>query len=286
MTATVTATTVSVGSLSFDILAAGAADGEPVVLLHGFPQSSACWRYQLEALAGAGYRAVAPDQRGYSPGARPDDVASYAVDHLVADVIGLADALGFVRFHLVGHDWGGAVGWALAAADAGRLHSLAVISTPHPGALIAAVPRSLQVLRSSYIALFRLPGLAEALLGPRRCAVLRRLLRLSGLPAPSAHRDAEALCRPGALRAALNWYRANGPGLAAGTGRIGVRTLYVWSTRDPALGRVAAEATAGYVDGPYRFEVLEGVSHWVMEERPDQLNRLLLDHLAGAGPAR
>lgn len=277
----VVATEVAVGGLRFEVLTAGPGRGEPVVLLHGFPQTSDCWVEQVRALAGAGYHVAAPNQRGYSPGARPNGVKAYAMEHLVADVIGLADALDLTRFHLVGHDWGGAVGWALASAAPERLHSLAVVSTPHPRALAKAVPMSLQLLRSSYIGLFRVPWLPETLLGAGGGKVLRQLLRLSGLPGKDADLYVEAVSRPGVLSAALNWYRANGPTLVAATGRIEVRTLYVWSTRDVALGRRAAEATGDYVDGRYRFEVLEGVSHWVPEERPDQLSRLLLEHLRG-----
>lgn len=281
MTDHAVATKVAVGDLGFDVLTAGPGGGEPVVLLHGFPQTAECWTDQLRALAGAGCHVLAPNQRGYSPGARPNGVKGYGIEHLVADVTGLADTLGLGRFHLVGHDWGGAVGWALASAAPERLHSLAVVSTPHPRALAKAMPLSLQLLRSSYIGLFRVPWLPETLLRAGGGKVLRQLLRLSGLPAKNADLYVDAMCRPGALSAALNWYRANGPTLVAATGRIAVRTLYVWSTRDVALGRRAAEATAGYVDGPYRFEVLEGVGHWVPEERPDQLSRLLLEHLRG-----
>lgn len=276
----VVSTTVDVGPLRFDALVGGPPSGELVLLLHGFPQTSASWSSQLSTLATAGYRVAAPDQRGYSPGARPDDVASYRMEHLVNDALGMASALGHDQFHLVGHDWGGAVGWAVASQHPRRVSSLTVVSTPHPRALVWALPRSLQVLRSSYIPFFRLPWLPETVLGARRGALLRRVLVATGLPTERAERYLDALAPAGALRAALNWYRANGPGLVTATGRVPSRTLYVWSSRDFALGKKAATRTGRYVDGPFRFEVLDGVSHWVPEECPGELDRLLLEHLA------
>src|SRR5205807_9057314 len=125
---------IPVGKFAFDARAAGPADGELVLLLHGFPQSSWEWRSQLSALGDAGYRAVAPDQRGYSPRARPDGVERYEVEHLVADVLAIADWLGGHRFHLVGHDWGAAVAWAVGGTHPERLHTLSIVSVPHPKA--------------------------------------------------------------------------------------------------------------------------------------------------------
>ncbi len=280
----IVSTVVDVGPLRFDALIGGPPSGELVVLLHGFPQTSASWSAQLSTLATAGYRVVAPDQRGYSPGARPDDVASYRIEHLVDDALGVASALGHDRFHLVGHDWGGAIGWAAASWHPGRVRSLTVVSTPHPRALARALAGSLQAVRSAYIPFFQLPWLPETVLGARGGAVLRRLLVATGLSVERADRYLETLGSPGALRAATNWYRANGPGLVAAIGRIRSRTLYVWSSRDFALGKKAATGTGRYVDGPFRFEVLDGVSHWVPEECPDELDRLLLEHLAGGAP--
>jgi pimeloyl-ACP methyl ester carboxylesterase len=118
--------------LVFDLLAAGDPAGEPVLLLHGFPQTAACWTELAEALADAGYRVLAPDQRGYSPGARPAAVRDYRMPELVADVLAVADRAGARRFHVVGHDWGGAVAWHLAARHPERVATLTAVSTPHP----------------------------------------------------------------------------------------------------------------------------------------------------------
>ena len=262
------------GGLVFDALVAGPEDGEPVVLLHGFPQSASMWTGQLEALAADGYRALAFDQRGYSPGARPTEVGGYRIRHLVADVLAVA---GNRPFHVVGHDWGAVVAWHVAGRHPERVKTLTAVSVPHPVAFAAALaaPDDDQRNRSAYISFLREDGTAEGLL---LAGGLEAMLRAAGYPLDVAQR-VEAMSEPGALTAALNWYRAMDAGLAA-VGRITVPTLYVWSTEDVALGRSAADAAAAYVDGPYRFEILEGVSHWIPEEVPDVLNRLLLEHLS------
>jgi pimeloyl-ACP methyl ester carboxylesterase len=270
---------LAVGGLVFDARAAGPADGELVLLLHGFPQTSLVWRQQLEALGDAGYRAVAPDQRGYSPGARPVDVGEYRAERLVGDVLGFAAALGAPTFHLVGHDWGGAVAWQVAGRHPERLRTLTSVSTPHPAAFRRSIEGGEQRERSGYMLFFRTAD-AEPFFLDNDAAVLRSLYSASALPEDAAAEYMRVLTEPGALTGALNWYRAADIGLVDGLGPITTPTLYVWSTNDPALGRDAAEATAGHVDGPYRFEVLDGVSHWIPEEAPDTLNALLLEHLA------
>jgi len=290
--------TIRSGNLSFEARAAGPADGELVLLLHGFPETSYAWRHQLEALAGAGYRAVAFDQRGYSPGARPADVAAYAMPNLVADVLGVADALGERRFHLVGHDWGGAVAWVTGALHPDRLLSLTSLSTPHVTAFRESLgPDSEQSQRSAYMRGLAAEG-AEAGLLANGAAALRAVYstRFDGTGTLFSEADVEAylgvLGSPEALGAALNWYRASAPLSSVGEEataasapplpKIHVPTLYVWSTADPAFARAPAEATARFVEGPYRFEVLEGVSHWIMEEAPERVSALLLEHLRGA----
>jgi pimeloyl-ACP methyl ester carboxylesterase len=270
---------LTVDDLVFDARAAGPTDGDVVLLLHGFPQTSLAWRAQLHALGEAGYRAVAPDQRGYSPGARPTDVGEYRVDRLVGDVLGFADVLGAETFHLVGHDWGGAIAWQVAGRHPERLRTLTSVSTPHPAAFRRSIEDGEQRERSGYMLFFRSPE-AEPFFLDNDAAALRALYTASGLAEDAAAEYIRVLTEPGALTGALNWYRAADLGLVEGLGPITTPTLYVWSTNDPALGRDAAEATAGHVDGPYRFEVLEGVSHWIPEEAPDALNALLLDRFA------
>jgi pimeloyl-ACP methyl ester carboxylesterase len=271
------------GGLTFDALAAGPADGPLVLLLHGFPQSSLEWAGVLPLLADAGLRAVAPDQRGYSPGARPADVAAYAMRELVGDALGLADALGAERVHLVGHDWGAAVAWQTAARHPERVRSLTAVSVPHPLALSHAMRTDAdQQQRSAYIGVFRRDeGIAEEKLAADDWAALRRIYE-GRVPDEHVVRYVELLSAPGALTAALNWYRAASVADVTEVGPVRVPTLYVWSTEDRALGPVAAQATAGHVEGPYRFEVLEGLTHWVPDEAPHELAGLVLEHVRAA----
>jgi pimeloyl-ACP methyl ester carboxylesterase len=223
---------------------------------------------------------VAPDQRGYSPRARPQGVANYEVEHLVADVLAIADWLGGHQFHLVGHDWGAAVAWAVGGTHQERLRTLNIVSVPHPKAFASALAGSQdQRDKSSYIQLFREEGKAEEVLGGNDFATLRAMLGTAGSD-DDVHEYMNVLGQPGCLTAALNWYRAMQAGLVGDIGAITVPTMFVWSTNDPALGPEGADATGQYCDGPYRFEVLEGVSHWIPEQAPDDLNRLLVDHLA------
>lgn len=277
---------VAADDMSFSALAAGRASARPVVFLHGFPQTAWSWHHQLEDLAAAGYRTVAFNQRGYSAGARPAAVEDYRIGALVDDVLAVTDALGLDHFDLVGHDWGAMVAWVTAARHPARVRSLCAVSVPHPAAFAAALGGDAdQAQRSSYIDVFRQDGgVAErALLGEDNSGDgLRAMFAASGLgpEAEEVEVFVQAMLEPGALTAALNWYRAMATPDVADVAQITVPTLYVWSTEDAALGRSAAEATAAWVSGPYRFEILPGVSHWIPEAAPDALSRLLLDHLA------
>ena len=272
---------VPVGDEVFEARAAGPGDGPLVLLLHGFPETSWSWRHQLTALGDAGYRAVAFDQRGYSPAARPPDVERYRIPHLVADVLAVADEIGGFTFHLVGHDWGAAVAWQVAGRHQDRVRTLTALSVPHPfafGRALAGEGGSDQAGRSGYMEFFRSQGAAEALLADD-AAGLRNIYAMSGLGDADVEPYVEVLTQPGAMQAALNWYVAAHVSAVEGLGPITMPTLFVWSTDDPALGREGAEWTAEYVEGPYRFEVLEGVSHWIPEEAPDRLDALLLEYL-------
>lgn len=275
--------TLPVRDLRFDALVAGPTTGRTVLLLHGFPQTAWSFRRQMADLAAAGYRAVAPDQRGYSSGARPDDVADYAIDHLVADVLAIADETGAHQFDLVGHDWGGAVAWAVAARYPDRLRTLTALATPHPAAYQEALGGgdTDQASRASYVQFFRQEDSQDLMLA-NDATGLRGLYVGSGMPEEDAAVYLEAMKEPGRLRAALNWYRANDIGNAE-LGAVAVPTMYVWSSDDVALGPDAAHATAKHVTGPYRFEVLDGASHWQTEARPAEVTALLLDHLGSAG---
>ncbi|MFF3322542.1 alpha/beta fold hydrolase [Streptomyces sp. NPDC002889] len=272
---------ISTAAGVFDAIVAGPPEGRPVLLLHGFPQTGRVWQRQIAALAAHGYRVVAPDQRGYSPGARPERPGDYRMSVLIDDVVAITEELGWAAFDLVGHDWGGAVAWWTADAHPGRVRTLTVVSTPHPGALAAALRTDEdQRERSRYMIDWReTPTTEERMLADDAEGL--RAAYAGKIPQDSADAYVRHLSQPGALTAALNWYRAGRPDGAIGV--IDVPTLYVWSTEDSAFGPAAAEGTGQWVHGPYRFETLQGVSHWVPEEAPETLSRLLLEHLRAHG---
>jgi pimeloyl-ACP methyl ester carboxylesterase len=265
------------GGLLLDVRDEGPPHGAPVLLLHGFPQDRTCWDRVSPVLHAAGLRTLAPDQRGYSPGARPTGRGAYRLELLVEDAVAVLDAAGLERAHVVGHDWGGIVAWALAAHRPERTASLTVASVPHPRALARSLVSSGQGLRSAYVGAFQLPRVPEALLRPR----LGELLRRSGLPAAEAARYAARMEEPGALTGALNWYRAL-PLSRLRTGAVDVPTTYAWGNRDLALGRRAAELTAEHVHGPYRFVELDA-GHWLPETRPELLARLVAERAGDPG---
>jgi pimeloyl-ACP methyl ester carboxylesterase len=268
---------------TFTTDAAGPAGGALVLLLHGFPESRHSWRAALPALAKAGYRAVAPDQRGYSPGARPDpkDLANYAFDKLIADAIDIADAAGAEgkRFHLVGHDWGGQVSWGVAGKHPDRLASLTILSRPHPSSFRRALLREDgdQKHRSRHHRKFLEPETGPMLL-EENARRLRRNLATQGVPDGAIEEHLGVLGNPEALEAALAWYRAN-KGLAADIGTIRVPTLYIWGDADATVGPDAAHGTKEFVGAAYGMEMLAGVGHFVMDQAPDKAVELLLQHL-------
>ncbi|GAB2461158.1 alpha/beta fold hydrolase [Jatrophihabitans fulvus] len=264
--------------LTFDVSDSGPSDGEVVVLLHGFPQNRHEWRSVTPHLTASGLRVLAPDQRGYSPGARPEGRRAYVISELVDDVVALIDAAGVEKAHVVGHDWGAQVAWSLASKHPERVHTLTAVSVPHPQAFTWALKHG-QALKSWYMLFFQLPVLPERLLPTTR---VEKLLGGSGLTPEQVRSYIAPLGRDG-LTTALNWYRA----LPFSQGEHGygrrttVPTTYVWSDGDAALGRAGAEATERFVKGPYRFEVLPGLSHWIPDEAPDRLAELILDRVRG-----
>ena len=266
---------VPVGDLVFDLRESGPVDGDPVILLHGFPETSLSWTSVAARLGDAGLRVIAFDQRGYSAGARPTDVASYSTDLLAGDVLGVADALGLDTFHLVGHDWGSAVAWVVAGRHPDRVRTLTAVSVPHLTAYNAALRDDpVQQQKASYISFMRQEVKAEELL---LADDARRLTAIYGddVPVALVVRYVAHLAEPGALTAALNWYRAMGAGLAE-TPRTQVPTTFVWGEDDQAIGRVPAEACGDHVDADYRFVELAGIGHWIPEQAADSLAEAII----------
>jgi pimeloyl-ACP methyl ester carboxylesterase len=269
--------------LTFDALVAGEIGAPLVLLLHGFPESMHMWRAQLNALADMGYRAIAPNQRGYSKGARPDprDPSRYHIDSLTEDAMAIVAACGYgdKRFHLVGHDWGGAIGWALADRAAERIASLTVLSRPHPNAFNRALemPDGDQAHRSRHHTAFLELDAADKLLADD-AKWLREALAAAGVPDVAIEQHLSVLGNKDAMEAALAWYRARGA-IRTPLGPTRVPTLYIWGDTDETVGRAAAEGTIDFIAAPYRFVELQGVGHFAAEQVPERISELLLEHL-------
>ncbi len=256
-------------------------EGNGVILLHGFPESSIMWTPLIDALADAGYRVVAFDQRGYSPGARPSKVSDYDATLLSEDVIAVADVVGFDDFHLVGHDWGSAVGWVTVFGHAERVRSWTGMAIPHLAAFVNGLHNDPdQQSRSSYMSILRRPMLAEFLLthsGQRRLNKL--LARL-----PEEHRSdyLAILAEPGALTAALNYYRALDSEQAAASGvlEVGVRTptLFIWGNKDGVIARSTVEGQRRYLEGPFRELELDA-GHALLVEVQGQVIAAVVSHI-------
>jgi pimeloyl-ACP methyl ester carboxylesterase len=274
--------------LTFDVSTAGPADGPLVLMLHGFGVSRYFWDAQMEALGNAGYKAVAPNQRGYAAQARPDpaDHAKYRIDLLIADVLAIVEALGNpARFHLAGHDWGGSLAWHIADQYPGRLASLTMLSRPHPQAFnrALALPDGEQKRRSSHHTRFLDPQA-----GPDNLADnarwLRTRLKANGVPPEKIEKHLSVIGNPPAMEAALAWYRARGV-THKPVGPTKVPTLYIWGNQDDTVGQAAARGTADFIAAPYQFAELPGVGHYPADQVPDAVNHLMLRHLAANAPS-
>lgn len=256
--------------LSLDVHLLGPGDGPVALLLHGFPQGAACWHAVAPRLAAAGLRVVVPDQRGYSPAARPSDAAAYALPLVVADALAVLDDVGAEQALVVGHDWGAIAAWGVAGHHPERVRALVAVSLPHPrayGAALRVDPD--QQARSAYMRLFREVGHAEDVLLADGAARLRAMYDGSGLPADQVDAYVEPFTDRALLTGALGWYRAmTGPEFAA-VPDVAAPTTFVWGDQDLAVGRQAADLCTQFVTGPYRFEPLAGASHWLPDTHPD-----------------
>jgi pimeloyl-ACP methyl ester carboxylesterase len=249
--------------------------GRPVLLLHGWPDSADLWRKQIPFLVKNGFRAIAPDLRGLGRSDRPEGVAAYSLQNAVSDVVGILDALDIDTADIVGHDWGAGVAWFTAAAYPDRVHKLVVLSVPHPLA-----PRTLRQQEMAWYQLFfQFEGIAEAWLQHDNWALLRQLTRGNG----DIDRYITDLSRPGALTASLNWYRANlaprMPGIVPNLPPVAAPTLGIWSTNDRYLDGERMKMSGHFVKGPWRYEQIDGASHWIPLDASERLNQLLIEWL-------
>jgi pimeloyl-ACP methyl ester carboxylesterase len=264
-----------------ELAVADEGDGPPVLLLHGFPDSSYVWRHQIPALVGAGRRVIAPDLRGFGQSDRPEGVEEYAMRRLVGDVIAVLDGLGILRADVVGHDYGAALAWVVAARVADRVERLVALSVGHPNTY-----RRMPVEEREkwwYQLFFLFEGVAEEALMEADWRLMREFTRGDG----DLERWVVDLGRPGALTAALNWYRANSRperdvGPRAPFPTVAAPTLGIWSSRDNYLAERPMLESAEHVTGPWRYERIEGASHWLQLDAPERVNELLLEFLTAS----
>jgi pimeloyl-ACP methyl ester carboxylesterase len=266
--------------LVFDVLDEGPAGGEPVVLLHGWPERATAWRHVTPILNAAGYRTLAMDRRGFAPGARPKRRRDYRLPELADDVAALIDEVGGSA-HVVGHDWGAAVAWTVAGHHPDRVRTLTAVSVAHPAAYLKALVRSDQLLKSYYMLAFTVPLLPE-LLVRRRADWFDLQLRKGGMTRDDVARFRREIVDDGALPTSLGCYRAvplTDPRVVRF--RVAAPTTMVWSTKDVALSRWGPEHSEEWVDAPFELVVLDGVSHWIPTEAPEALAESILERVAG-----
>ena len=271
---------VTANGLSFEVLDEGS--GPAVLLLHGFPDSAALWRHQIPALVEAGHRVIAPDLRGFGESDRPADVTGYGMPTLLGDVLGVLDALEVDQVDVVGHDWGAALAWTVAMTLPARVRRLSVLSVGHPAAFFTDAVGQRE--RSWYMLFFQFPGVAEEALPRDDWALWRTVFGEYG----DFDRYLADLSRPGALTAALNWYRANirpetfgwttFPQLPA----VRCPVLGIWSDGDHHCGEAQMLASAQHVAGPWHYQRITGASHWIPLDAPAEVSRLLVEFLDGS----
>ena len=267
----------------------GPDDGEPVIMWHGFPEMGYSWRHQAAALAADGYRTIVPDLRGYGASDRPTGTAAYAFPQLVGDVVGLINALGHGYAHLVGHDWGGSLCWATSALMPDKVRSLMILNAPHPVASAECRQVPEQQQKSWYMLLFQFEGVAEEWLLADGAANLSAFVFDTAAPGtfPPEERRVftDALMRPGAMTAALEYYRANIPPgnwlkPPPDLPPVTVPTTIMWADADAYMTPLLLERSITKVEGPLEVVMLEGVSHWAQQEAPDLVTAAMRDHLA------
>jgi pimeloyl-ACP methyl ester carboxylesterase len=277
---------VQIGDLNFNVAEAGS--GDPVLLLHGWPDSWHLWRDQIEALAQGGHRVIAPDLRGFGASDCPESVEAYSLGHLIGDVTAIMDEFKIERAAVVGHDWGAAVAWLVATFLPERVERLVAVSVGHPLSFSGAGFKQKQL--SWYMLWFQFPGVAEVGLAANDWEMFRNWAHGGGARGSDEYMERQIadLSRPGRLSAGFNWYRANiSPDTFAGDGRgidlapVTCPTMGVWSSGDMALGEAQMTGSERFVSGPWRYERIEGANHWIPVYASAQLSSLLVEFLAG-----
>ena len=281
---------VDSAGVKIHVVEQGPPDGQPVLFVHGFPEFWWSWRHQLDVVADAGYRAVALDLRGFGDSDRPGDVGAYALPNSLGDVTAVIDTLGG-RSALVAHDWGGALGWSYAALFSDKVERLVVMNAPHPNAY-GDLPQHLSQLQASwYMFFFQFEGVAEEVLSRNGYELLRAWFYDTAtvkLPDDDIALYVELFSRPGALTAGLNWYRANVPPSSYLSEQrfelpaIACPSMLLWGLDDAYLTFELGRRAGDFVDAPFALHTLPDTGHWIQQERPDEVNELLLAFLSQA----
>lgn len=270
---------VKAGEYEFLVDIKGDKKDIPVILLHGFPESSIMWKKLMKDLTSQGYFCIAPNQRGYSPGAMPLDKSQYKLKFLSDDIIKIADNLSIDKFHLIGHDWGSAVGWTVADKYKKRLLSYTALSVPHIKAFGRAyIEDKKQYEMSEYMRKFQMPFLVEYKLSRDDYSALKSIY--SSHSTEEINEYISLFSKKNVLTNILNWYRANFEGFEKGfdIGNISVPTLFLWGNKDIAIGRYGVELTKEYMSGYYRFVELDA-GHWLIQEKYDEIYDEIIEHL-------
>ena len=274
--------TVTVNDLQFQCRTSGLVNkGDGIILLHGFPETSHMWIDLIPLLATEGYQVVAPDQRGYNPGSLPNKKLDYQLDKLCDDIFQLANRFDFERFHLVGHDWGSSVGWAMLTLQPNRILSWSALSVPHLKAFMHAYKTNKnQQKKSRYVGFFKLPFLPECYFSFNNHSKLKSLWHFSSEEQIDEY--LQAFSKKGVLKSSLNWYRGNLGRTSSGSikniGEVHTPTLLIWGNRDSAIDRAGVEANAKYMKGPYTFIELD-VGHWLIQESFQKVSEAIIDHI-------
>jgi len=252
-------------------------EGEAVILLHGFPETSRMWYQLIPILANEGFKVIAPDQRGYSQDARPSKISDYTIDKLSKDIIDIADTFQFEKFHLIGHDWGSAVGWYTVSINVDRVISWTALSVPHLDAFFESINTDKeQQQKSQYISFFKKPILPELYFKIFGYKYLKDIWRKSSKL--EIEKYLEVFKQRGALKSSLNWYRANINNSNNMIGNIDTPTLIIYGIKDMAIGEKSVDESAKYLKGEYKIEKLD-VGHWLIQESFESVSNSILKHL-------
>lgn len=277
---------IKTNGITLHVVTAGPAEGQPVVLLHGFPEFWYGWKEQIPALAAAGYRVIVPDQRGYNQSDKPKGIKEYVIYKMVDDIVGLIEALGYTRANIIGHDWGAIVAWSLAILHPERVEKLGILNVPHPVVFQNTLRSNIgQLFKSWYVFSFQIPGLPEWIMSMGDYSSAANMIKRTGKPTTFSDADLEkykaAWRHEGALTGMINWYRAyiQKPPTRPENVRLAMPTLMIWGAQDQFLSVVMAQPSIEFCDDG-KLVIIEDATHWVQHDAPERVNGLLLDFLA------